>query len=43
MRWELNMNYILISLENIAEPVLSAFKINESGSIEEEELQIVPS
>ena len=39
----LNVNYILISLENIDEPVLRAFKINESGSIEEEELKIVTS
>ena len=36
----LNVNYILISLENVDEPVLRAFKINESGSIEEEELKI---
>ena len=39
----LNVSYILISLENIDEPVLRAFKINESGSIEEEELKIVTS
>ena len=39
----LNVNYILISLENVDEPVLRAFKINESGSIEEEELKIVTS
>ena len=39
----LNVNYILISLENVDEPVLRAFKINESGSIEEEELIIVTS
>ena len=36
----LNVSYILISLENIDEPVLRAFKINESGSVEEEELKI---
>ena len=36
----LNVNYILISLENVDEPVLRAFKINESGSVEEEELKI---
>ena len=36
----LNVNYILISLENLDQPVIRAFKINESGSVEEEELKI---
>ena len=36
----LNVNYILISLENLDQPVIRAIKINESGSVEEEELKI---
>lgn len=36
----LSVHYLLLSLENVDHPVLRAFKIDESGSVEEDELKI---
>ena len=39
--WMLDVYYILVSLENKAEPQIRAFHIDEEGEITEEEYQVI--